>query len=857
MLHSFYAWAGNCPTTRIFNASVTLPADQSRTLSAAFGMNYFVKTNGNDSADGRSLATAKLTLQAAIDTASAGDTVWIDDGTYTFTSGTYGAIISKSLAVRSRNGAESVILSGNDARRLLNLNAPGAVVAGLTLKNGYSMSDWNLPSAVLLTRGHLLDCVLDGNRGTSANNDAIRFVSGWVSRCTIRNGRTTGISGGRNAAIGLLGEGLVEDCVITNNTHRKNGYIGAAVYFENALGVVRNSLIAGNTSLDTAGNTAKGAGVCFAAAGRTENCSIANNRVNGFGGGVYIASGLLPILVDNIVSGNSATAGGNDIYGQKSLFGYSCSADLANGEGGNTSADPRFTDAAAGDFRVESISPARNTGYNLLWNDLATATDLGGTSRVAEVRVDMGAYEFTPTGEEPLACTFLAEPTTGLISLTPTFTASVGGNTSGLIYTWRFGDGAITNGPDLGTVAHTYAPGYYTVTLVASNALNQHAEIADVDLIKVIPQTAYVATNGLHMAPFVSLTQAATNVESAVAVGSPDVEVAAGRFEIPAGINLALTRAVHVRGAGPGRTILDAKAKKSARIWMTHANAVLEGVTCRGGNADWNIGAILDLDNGTVTNCVFTECTTINSGAIRMTLGCVTDCVVRNTTSLATINQYTWGVGLHVLGAGRVERTIVTNNVCANYRSNGAGIRVDTTGGAVIRNCLIASNHNVPPAINEVAGGAGIYLGVAATVENCTITANRTGGSGGGLYVGNASATLRNNIIFANIATNSHYASPKQDIHDATGTALFTACCSSDLSGSGNGNLAVDPRFKDAGARDYSLNSRSPCINTGIEAEWMTAEAIDLAGNLRIRERRPDIGCYEGLSPGGTLLLLR
>ena len=37
---------------------------------------------------------------------------------------------------------------------------------------------------------------------------------------------------------------------------------------------------------------------------------------------------------------------------------------------------------------------------------------------------------------------------------------------------------------------------------------------------------------------------------------------------------------------------------------------------------------------------------------------------------------------------------------------------------------------------------------------------------------------------------------------------------------------------------------------------WMTG-AIDLAGQPRIRNRVPDIGAYEGLLPGGALIIIR
>ena len=46
------------------------------------GATYYVKTNGNDAAAGTTWATAKQTIQAAVDIAADGDDVWVTNGLY-------------------------------------------------------------------------------------------------------------------------------------------------------------------------------------------------------------------------------------------------------------------------------------------------------------------------------------------------------------------------------------------------------------------------------------------------------------------------------------------------------------------------------------------------------------------------------------------------------------------------------------------------------------------------------------------------------------------------------------------------------------------------------------------------------
>ena len=60
----------------------------------------------------------------------------------------------------------------------------------------------------------------------------------------------------------------------------------------------------------------------------------------------------------------------------------------------------------------------------------------------------------------------------------------------------------------------------------------------------------------------------------------------------------------------------------------------------------------------------------------------------------------------------------------------------------------------------------------------------------------------------------------------------------------GVGNLTNNPLFVDPGSGDYHLQSNSPCINGGRNADWMT-DAIDREGNARIIYQLVDMGGYE------------
>ena len=410
---------------------------------AAEGADFFVDaTAGSDANDGLSRATAKATIQAAIDAVDGGArtnaVILVNDGRYE----PIVAINNIPFSICSVNGPDATFIDGSlqwergvtnrcatlgpeyDNHGFVTVRT-NIVLSGFTLTNGATPT--NGATAVVSGggsfHGKLVGCILSGNTAQNgggayrgvleecvltnntascggaayfatlencivANNSADSgggLYNGSANRCTIA-GNASSTSGGGAAYTELT------RCTITNNT--------AGTYGGGAKGRTLNfCTVIGNTAQDGGGaygasldncivmnNTATGAGG-GAYYGKLVHCTVFANSAN-HGGGVFLAS-----LANCIVWGNEAASFRDVCVYQTSPCYYSCIGQVVYGDihVGNIVANPLFVDAAHGDFRLQANSPCINAGTN----EYATAaTDFYGAARIVGRSVDMGASEF-------------------------------------------------------------------------------------------------------------------------------------------------------------------------------------------------------------------------------------------------------------------------------------------------------------------------------------------------------------------------------------------------------------------------------------------------------------------------------
>lgn len=281
-------------------ASSTSPA-LTQTVDAHVSPQY-VSPNGSDSNSGTQ-AAPKLTIQAAINATLSGDTVIVEDGTYTGPSDVDLDFGGRNILVTSQNGAALTIIdcggTSSVSHRGFNLHygETNAVINGLTVKNGYEVSSGG---GIFVGNGSMLT----------------------VSNCVVTN--SSAYYGGGLYSSGSL---TVDNCLFESNSAF---YGGGACNDNGGASAFTNCTFTGNSSNITSG----GGGVC------------------GFGGSV--------LLSNTVLFGDT---GGNEIenaYGLNEVTASYCDIQGNYVGTGNINADPLFFSAT--DLHLQSGSPCLGTG---------------------------------------------------------------------------------------------------------------------------------------------------------------------------------------------------------------------------------------------------------------------------------------------------------------------------------------------------------------------------------------------------------------------------------------------------------------------------------------------------------------
>jgi M6 family metalloprotease-like protein len=616
-------------STNLFNMAICL---------APGTVVYVSALRPDDSGDGLSWATAKQTIQGAVDMAADGCIVLVTNGVYN--SGTVltpgrtnlnRVVITRALTVRSVSGAANTIVEGAGTNLYGTVGAVRCVfmtkgaLDGFTLRKGATLAvnaseGYGAGVYPSTASAEVRNCIMAENLAYSGGGS----YGGVLTACTFATNKATygggaysgtltncAFFGNKASGGGASGQGTLNNCTLSGNSS-SNG--GGSYY-----GTLRNCLLTGNTS-------SYGGGAYY---GTLYNCTLQENRATYSGGGTYAGT-----LYNCIAWGNKLNTATNDVT--NGTYYCSCASALVL-TNGCINVNPLFVDASNVNYRLQAVSPCIDKGSNAL---ATIQLDLAGKARIVDgdgdgtATVDMGAYEYpsvqvtvTPSGgntavaeggaSDTYTAVLAAQPSAN-VTLTVNAGAQLSTSPTSLTFTsgnWMLAqtvtvsavDDAVSEGMHTGTVTHAVAsadPNYNGIMIPPVTVA-----ITDNDL-----QSLAVSTNSVTVIEGASTNmtvrlaaQPVTNVTVTVAWGGGDADLrvlvgsnltfTAGNWGTPQTVTLSAAEDNADVVNGTAQFVCSAVGCSSVTVTVAEADDDFMLTVSSAGNGAANGGGIKDRDN--------------------------------------------------------------------------------------------------------------------------------------------------------------------------------------------------------------------------------------------------------------------
>ncbi len=664
-----------------------------------------------------------------------------------------------------------------------------------------------------------------------------------------------------------LGEAIVQNCIFKNNNANGNGgamYNGGFSGSDNTK--IVNCIFQGNLTnaitntyvdlsiINTLISGNDGGGINhFSSEGSQvldlHNCTIVGNKGYGVALDETGLNAVNSIFWDNEVDGvQDESTQINTTF--SSTVSFSCiEGGWSGGGSNNITTDPQFTTpidpttspTIAGNFTLQTGSPAINTGNTGSLptditdvdgdgNDTETIdVDLAYNARVQDTSLDMGAYEGGEGVCSPSNVLFVD--------------INASGSDDGTSWTDAYTDlqSALTYAISCNIITEIWvAQGTYKPTYLTE------------------PTAAFVLQDNLAIYGGFSGTGFETmlsnrNIASNVTILSGDINNSntadtGDSYHILEGDNTDNTAILD------GFTIQHAYGiADGAGITMENGDAIIRNCIFQDNFAP-NRGAAIFLFNSNplISDCQFINNDAISGGAIHIENGApkIIKCTFEGNTAST-------GGAVNSQGGN----SIFTNCIFEGNSSTGggAGMYFGDSSDATLTNCLFFDQSA------DLAGGGIFGINSNITVVNSTFTENssRTNGSatnpstGGGIFVNGGSLTVENSIFWDNYTFNNNNAQTTE-IDSGAGAVIFVSNSIWQGNTSGGTIYNVNPYFSNSAADYFTLRFCSPARDIGnnaaipidladVDEDGNTTEQIDidLSGNNRIEDTTVDLGAYE------------
>ena len=792
------------------------------TLGAESGLaaTFFVDASRpDDSGAGASWATAKKTIQAAVDAlaAAGGGTVWATNGVYSLGGAAGGgasniAVLATNMALRGLNGPEVTIIDGGRTNRCVYVPT-NATLEGFTVRNGYAGNGVRGGGIYVANGGTVSNCIIESNIDDESN---------W----TINPG---------GGGIYLHQGGVVERCIVRNNVSDYAGG-GAAL---NEGGTLRNCVFHGNSGFS-------GGGVNLYLAGTMIHCTLAGNTAANSAGGLYFYNPATMAVFNNTIYGNSGGAEWATFLGSSLPTGATNNCTTPSMGANCVTSAPTYVDAASRNYRMTMGSSCIDAGVNLP----SVTSDLDGTHRPVDGTLDgtalwdIGAYEFEPATNPPgLSITSPVDYEVLPWTAFTTTVAGTGHDIVGLLAWTNAATGAsgqLNAGSPWTVNGVALAEGTNRWRITGTNVYGQTAS-AIVRIVRgglgtpvVVPATNEVnlpfsivtlsGSNNAHVAGTLAWSNTASGLSGTLAV-TPTWGTTIARLSD--GPNPIVFVGTNLLGASSSATVTVTRTPYLVRYVSPSGSsqAPYTNWATAATNIDLAVAAAQDGDE-----VIVTAGTWYVVSPLRLTNGII----VRSVPNTSPVIRPLGGAGRCVLlnhPAAILDGFYIRYGNLGNDEGYGAGI---LCSNGIVQNCLVTD-------CSANDGGGGVNM-VGGTIQNCTICTNKT------WYYTATGMRCSPGVAVVNCIIRFNYPlGSSSELNVQNLGATFANCATAPAIGTGC--VTNDPLFVNPSGRDYRLRGASPCVDSGADLSNWTVR--DLPGRVRPLEgpggppTRYDIGAYE------------
>jgi hypothetical protein len=761
--------------------------------------------------DGLSWTNAFTTVEDGLAAADAGlgTNMWIAEGNYQDTAmyvvqtnglSIYGGFAGTETLLTARNWANNeVLLDGGATRSVLDIQADDVVLDGLTITNGYELSNHGVGVRMNNTGQNLtmVNCLVTRNRqqlsdGRGAGAYFNNAGNVLLSNCVFRGNYTTQ----RAYGLGFYTTGgttlTVVDCEIRESVHTGDARRGAGFFVNDGTLTMRNTTVADNDTNANDNDGAGGGGYIWSGTASFTNCIFTgNDSGTSDGGGLYINTANVTIDSCTFADNGGDTASSNPEGGaifqnggtvtiKNSIFWNNETGNDANA--GDTIYQNAGTlnvsyslmdDTALPDVRF--VSGSFDTG-SIITNDPLFATEFSDLHLQSAVGRWNGTMFVTDASSSPAidagdpASHFSSEPADGngarinLGAYGNTAEASKSANAAPVVTTLvaRVVANAAELRGELTGGSDSRATFYYGLA-------DQGATAAGWDATNVLSELASVS-----------------NVFSSVAGALQETQTywfrvyATNAFGDDWGDALSLTTGPAAPGGGVGVIHVDADAVGAPDgLSWTNAFTAFEDALAA---ADAGLGTTIWVAEGMYQSLATFVIQTNGLAVYGGFSGTETNIAQRTrVSSPSLLDGGGAGGGVVDIQADNVvlDGLIITNGY--ELISHGAGVRMDNTGqDLTMLNCRVVGNTLT---LNE-GRGTGAYFNNAGNVllSNCVIQANRALSRGNGIgfsSAGSTTLTLRDCEILDNYDTQGDQRRGK-GFYLVSGTLIMVGCTVAD-----------------------------------------------------------------------------